>query len=443
MLREMQSYFDAFVRSKSTPATIARSSAGILMVKIAGVGLTFSAHMLWARFMGIESYGIYILALAWMNVLLLASRFGFDVSSVRFVAVYSSRGDWGLLRGFLRFSRRLVLSGGVLAAFLLALGVWLFGLNVSAEMLHTFWLASVILPFFALFQISEASLRGLKRVVLSLIPSAILHPLVLIISLLVTILVFGGSPRGTNVMGLYLLATIIALGTLIYFFSRSLPQQVRRADPVALRREWFLASCSMMLVTSFFMVLNQTNIIMIGLLKGAAEVGLFGAAIRIANLLQLTVVSVNAALAPYAADLFAKGELERLRRTVKISVRTVFVANLLASVLIMAAGKWILGFLGSEFVSAYKVLLILLLGQLLYAAVFPAGMLLNMTGYERDSARVLGISALVNIALCSIFIRLMGVTGAAVATVTVTLFWGGGMAFLVRKRINITLLSGP
>ncbi len=58
---------------------------------------------------------------AWMNILLLAGRQGFDVATVRFVADYRSRAEWGLLRGYLRFSRTLVAAASVAVAAAMAL----------------------------------------------------------------------------------------------------------------------------------------------------------------------------------------------------------------------------------------------------------------------------------------------------------------------------------
>jgi O-antigen/teichoic acid export membrane protein len=81
-------------------------------------------------------------------------------------------------------------------------------------------------------------------------------------------------------------------------------------------------------------------------------------------------------------------------------------------------GEPILAFLfGAEYGGSYLPLIVLALGQLLAALAGPVGLLLAMAGFEKDTARVMGLAAFVNVVLNLALIPRFGPAGAAAASV--------------------------
>jgi O-antigen/teichoic acid export membrane protein len=76
----------------------------------------------------------------------------------------------------------------------------------------------------------------------------------------------------------------------------------------------------------------------------------------------------------------------------------------------------LLAFFGPDFTAAQTSLQILALGHLVAAATGPVGYLLNLTGFQDFSARILGVSAVANILLNGLLIPIFGMEGAAFAT---------------------------
>ena len=194
---------------------------------------------------------------------------------------------------------------------------------------------------------------------------------------------------------------------------------------------------AMMFMMSFLPLLNQFSLIVIGAVQDSTAAGLYGAASRIANILQLPAVALTAAIGPMAADFHARGDIEALQRVTRFGVRSIFGLALAAAIGLAVFGNWILGMLGEEFEAAYPVMMILAAGQLFFAAAAPAGILLNMTGHQNESARIMLISVVGNALFLAVLIPMFGALGAAVATALTIAAWSGLMALAVFRRINI------
>ena len=423
--------------SSGNLAKITRGTGGTLAIKLVSAPLLFAAQIVLARVLGVESYGVYSVAFAWFVILLLPCRQGFDLATVRYVAVYQSQRQWPLLRGFLGFSRTVVFSTSVIVGLCLALTAWLLRAHDNSEIVGSLWLVAAVLPVFALAQISESALRGLKFVVSSQPLQAILSPILVIVFLPMAVFWFHAPASAETAMATYLGANVVSLLGLCVMLRRHLPGEVGGAIPERLPREWLTASFAMMFMMSFLPLLNQLGLIVIGVLQDSTAAGLYGAASRIAYILQLPAAALTAAIGPMAADFHAKGDIEALQRITRFGVRSIFGLALVSAIGLAIFGRWILGILGGEFETAYPVMMVLVAGQLFFAAAAPAGILLNMTGHQNESARIMLLCAVVNALLLTMFVPMFGALGAAFATALTIAAWSGLMALAVFRRINI------
>ncbi|MGW8268779.1 MAG: flippase, partial [Longimicrobiales bacterium] len=108
----------------------------------------------------------------------------------------------------------------------------------------------------------------------------------------------------------------------------------------------------------------------------------------------------------------------------------------LAAILVLGAGP-VLDLFGEGFARARWALAILVLGQVVNAAMGPVGHLMNLTGHGRESAVVYGTAAGVNVGLNLLLIPAMGMEGAAVATATSVILWNLWLFALVRRRVGV------
>jgi O-antigen/teichoic acid export membrane protein len=92
---------------------------------------------------------------------------------------------------------------------------------------------------------------------------------------------------------------------------------------------------------------------------------------------------------------------------------------------------------GAAYEKAYVPLVILCVGQLVNASIGSVRSILNMTGNEHDTTRVLVIGAIVNLLLNFTLTPVWGMNGAAMATTVTLILWNVLMWRSVRTRTGL------
>jgi O-antigen/teichoic acid export membrane protein len=103
----------------------------------------------------------------------------------------------------------------------------------------------------------------------------------------------------------------------------------------------------------------------------------------------------------------------------------------------------VLRLFGPGFEQGYAVLLILTLGQLVNAFTGPVTTLLNMTGHQGVTARVLSMSAIFGVAFGLVFTRIWGSVGTAIAFSGAMTLWNAWLAIFVIRKLEIYPFLSP
>ena len=166
--------------------------------------------------------------------------------------------------------------------------------------------------------------------------------------------------------------------------------------------------------------------------------GVYRVAVQGALLVTFGLTAANVALAPLVAGLHAAGETARLQRVVTESARIVLLWSLPVALLMIFFGRWMLSTLFSdEFAPGATALAILSAAQLLNAGMGSVGLLLTMSGHERDTARGVTTAAAVNLVLNALLIPGGGIEGAAAATALSLVVWNVLLALWVHRRLGL------
>ena len=440
--RSKLNFYSKKLTEKGNVATLARGAGSSFTLKIIGAGLLFAVQVTVARYLKPEGYGIYAFAFAWMSVLALLGQMGFDTASVRYIAAYKTQQEWRLLKGFLLYSNWVVAVASIVAGLGLALGTWICRDRLSLQSLHSLWLASLLLPVTTFLKIYEKRLIALKKIFLAQFPYLVLRNVLVLVCLLGFGLVL---PRlsASSFMAIMLGASIISLLTSVFFWQREIKPVLTGIIPSFNSDEWLKTGRAMILVSSLQVVLAQSDTVMIGALVGTTETGLYSAARKIAGLLIFPLMAVNSILAPTVVGLHKQNSQFQLQRTVNLAVNSIFLITAAISIIIIIGGKPILGLFGTEFKTGYFILLINLFGQLVNAMAGPVALLLNMTGHQNDTAKILLVSAVVNVALNFWLIPPYKAMGAAIATVVATILWNVAMAIVVWRKMHLISIAMP
>lgn len=422
------------LRGGGAGALLARGASAFLLIQVAGIAATFGLHVLLARTLGVDDYGVWVYVYGWAALLIMLSRVGFGTSALRHVAAYAGTGDWGRLRGFLRFQNRVVLFVALaVSAATAAVVAWT---HPEPTLLRTFTVACVVFPLSALAQVWGSTLRGLRHVVLSQAPTGLLQPVLTALVVIVGV-GLGLSPTAPGAMAAVALAAFVALAVTGIAIRRVLPAQIRNAAPEVEARTWLRVAAPLMAINLMSMALQRADILVIGSVVGPAEAGLYAPARRLALMIGLGLVGINSWAAPLIADLHARGERQQLRHLTRRAAQLVFAFTAPITVGVLVLGRPILGIFGPEFVDGYGALAILAVGQLANALAGPVGLLMTMTGHQNAAARILAVSAAVNLVLLLVLTPRFGIEGAAVASAISTTLWNGAMLVAVWRRLGV------
>jgi O-antigen/teichoic acid export membrane protein len=297
-------------------------------------------------------------------------------------------------------------------------------------------LAFCLVPAGALINLDLAVIRAGGRVVGAYAPSLVIRPLVILLASGGAWLAWGHLTAGA--------ALAITLGAflLVALLQSALVRQLVRAGrrvraPVYDRRRWFIVSAPLLLVAGFQIALGQTDLLLVGAVRGVEEAGLYSAAAKTATLVGFLLVALNAVAAPLFAELNAKGDRAGLQRLASTCAQWAFWPTVAIAALLALFAPLVLALFGPSFQGARWALTILLFGQLVSAGCGAVGYLMSLTGHQNDAARVYGVVSILNIPLCYAGVLVFGLNGAAAATALSLIAWNLWLHQLTSRRIGV------
>lgn len=372
-----------------------------------------------------DETAVGIFSTSW-TILMIGSVFGkmgFDTSIVRFMAESASDHSYLRMRMIYRRSLKItIIASLIVAAIIVALSghltEWFYD---SIEVSWMVMLVGIGVIPYSLMSFNAESLKGLKKIFPfsvhqnvsvyfgALIILAVLHQFYSDYKFIIVALV-----------GILVILMISSFSTFKYFlrfypkhdsfYSKSIPKSGKIIG----------TTLPMMLTNSLFLVLNWTDVLMIGAMMDDGSVGIYNTALKIAALNSLVLIAVNSIAMPKYAELFQKNKV-LFKQLVKSVSFLSFVVTLPVFLIIVIFPQFVMGIF--NFDTGYQALIILAVGQLFATFSGSTIHLLNMTGKEKITMYVLLFSVVINFAMNFILIPLLGINGAAWATAISTVVW--------------------
>jgi O-antigen/teichoic acid export membrane protein len=168
-----------------------------------------------------------------------------------------------------------------------------------------------------------------------------------------------------------------------------------------------------------------------------ADVDTYSAASRLAQVVLLFLTSLNLLFSPFAADLHARGQRDRLQSLFESSTRWALTATLPAVVVLAVAAPQALHAFGPGYADGDTVLRILLAGQLLNAATGSVGFILIMVGRTGLDLLDNAVAVALLVGLAAPLASAHGMEGAAVAAAVAIAGVNGVRLLQVRQLIGI------
>lgn len=414
-----------------------RGSIGSLFLKIMFAVLTFFSSFLFIRLIGAEEYGLYVYSIAWLNILAIPASLGLDRLLIREISVYLTNEKWSLMKGVLRWSNRTVILVSLIIVFISMLFLKIVEPSRSIQSHTAFLIAVWTLPIISVRNIRLAVMKGLNKVVMALLPEQLIAPLITIVCVLTISALYPKHLNSNTTMLSYTFSMLVSLAIGNIVLRNALPSEIDDVDFKYNVRGWLYAAFPMALLGGFSMIHSKIDIVMLGILQGGRETGIYTISFQVSNLLILLLMSVNGAFAPTIASLYSQGKIHELQKLVTKVTRSISIFSFASLCFILGFGENILGVFGSEALEGLHALWILCAGQFVNACSGSVGFLMTMTGHEKYVAVTKAVSGIGNLCLNWILIPKFGIEGAAFSTATSIATWNVFMLLSAKRRLGI------
>ncbi|MDR6299814.1 flippase [Mesonia maritima] len=202
-------------------------------------------------------------------------------------------------------------------------------------------------------------------------------------------------------------------------------------------------SFPMMLSSTIIVLLGWMDTFILGIYETDDAVGVYGVALKIAAITSFSLEALNSVLAPKISNLYKKGDKASYKKLIRFSTNLNFIITILIVGIIIVFNKWLLGIFGDEFKTGTTALVILSIIYIVNSASGSVGIVMQMTGYQKQYRNIAFIALMINLLLNFSLIPIYGISGAAIASVISLSFLNITGAVFLKKKENLVTYFNP
>lgn len=384
---------------------------GNIYVKISG----FARQFIIIRMLSPEQYGYFALGLSIMIITAGLGNMGLYQGSQRYIAYYNSLKDRDKVRSTIKGTLTIITISGSLLLVTLAI----FAGKISNilrkpsfyEVLLIFCLA---VPVFMYSQIFVSFFFGFGR------PD---------IAVFLNDFLFGSLSVGFIFIGLlfnrkievaayaFAIAIVIQLLVSLILYWKHISHRLEGAKLYQMTVRLLLFSLPLFFSGVSYLILNNTDTLMLGYFMPSEQVGFYNAAFLLMNFLAIFLNSFAVIFMPVFTGLIARKAEEEARKLYQVVTKWIFVLTIPLVITFFLFPSQVLTLLFPEpYGQAGRALAILAAAEFLHTTLGPNEQALIAYGATKLHFYSYSVAAVINIVLNAILIPRMGITGAAIAT---------------------------
>ena len=401
---------------RSNVREAARGTGLILVGVLVGQALEYGVRFALARGLGPDGFGAFSQARALFLSMAAFASLGLGLGVKRFVTHERHAGREALARRAYRDgSRATVVSSVAGGALLFALAEPLAEAFRNPDLVAAIRVLAFGVPFFVGLEYITRVAEAFRSFRPSVVARFLLEPALRFVSM-VSLLAFGAS---LSVLFGALVASSAIAFVVAVILARRLDGLRETGDTAAPSQLGALLRFSLPLsmAGALFGFAERVDVLMIGLYRPEADVGLYAAASAISRIPLLLAAAMMPVFSTLAAEAVGRGDHAEIGRLLRLACRwmLIFALPLLVAATLYADGA--LGMLfGREYASAAPTLRWLVLAYTLPVLAGPVGLLLDALGKTHWSLGNMIVRTALNVALNAVLIPRWGISGAAIAT---------------------------
>ena len=406
-------------------------------IYVAAAGMAYCSQLVIARMVGVESFGVYAYVTATMVVLAYFAALGFDVALLRFVPAYEAQHRWDMLVGVITYGQRRASAVGIVVVLIGVLVTAVRDFRNVTRASQCLFRRLRACAALALLWIRCAAICAFGGVVWAIVPDRLVREGMVIGLVALATLGLGLDLDAPQVVAVMLVSTGMGLALTALAMRRLWPRAADAVGPVYDAAAWRQVAVPLLLIGGTEALMNRTGVLALGWFGDIKDAGIYSLVFSIAFVVVLPRTALNTLFAPAVSSLFIRKDQETLQALVASAASRTFVAVAGIAVALAVLATPLLRWFGPGVEDGATALRILLLGQTLAAGAGSQLCVMTMTGYERNAAAMLVVSAIANAIMSVLFIHLFGLTGAAVATSLSLVIWNMAMAYFLWRRLQL------
>lgn len=433
--------------SDQNTSSFAKAVMKLFSLQAIGLGCGFLVHLILASQLNPTEYGIYNFVFSTSMICALVGNFGFQASAVRFIPKIISDEESKSLRDFFSFTSVWIFMLSSFISIIVYLAFVHF--NLTDDYPKEALLVGIgLTPILALIKLNSGVLKGFKKGAWALAYESSLKEIFFLVVLVgVGAFLLSVSTAQTSLIIIGTISAILLVASFVHILSLissqiRLSPQLKELKQKPSYKVWLSISLPMMLVISVQFLIIRSDVIMLGLMTTATDVGVYNAGAKLAQAATITMMVLNIFFSPRAAELFHKENFSGLRRLYFKTLRYQAASTLCLVASLAIGAPYVISFLGADYANALPVIYVLLFGYAINCLWGPIPFLMIMTKYEYQAMWMTFVAAGLNIGLNIFLIPLYGIIGAAISTI-VAINLRNGLAFLyimrrglLKKEIN-------
>jgi O-antigen/teichoic acid export membrane protein len=367
--------------------------------------------------LGPETFGVFSLCVA---VVIFASQLaglGMPAGVVRYVPFYYGRGDEARLRGLLLLAlgvsggMALLLGGGLYAgAPYLSQAIWR-----NPAMSWGLQIMAVAVLLLALKQVLVKAFVALHRYQYRIVFFQLMEN-ALKVGFVVAFIAIGWGLAG--ILTAYVLALMASVIFAFFFLERRIFGVLKNAvAPIVEAKELFVFSLPLYFSGLLTLGGNWLDILVLGALRSASEVGVYSVGVLFAAVLAITPELFLPVSFPHIINSYARDEAEEARRLARQVSNWLTISLVFVTLWLVLVGRdLLLLFFGKSYEGGWLVVQLLLVGSFLAAISQPSSRVLSMVKRTKLILVINLVAFIFAVGGYALLIPRYGIYGAAAST---------------------------
>jgi O-antigen/teichoic acid export membrane protein len=414
---------------------VIKQSLGTIVVRVFGALSGFLLNLIIARTLEINSAGLFFIVLSVVTTLAQLSTFGMGNALLRFIGIAKDKKDYTTLNTIFSTVFLFVLCVSIVIASMLFFfsGIVSNDIFKQKELQFILEVSTLAIPSAALLALFVSAFQSIGRPVIGLLLQAIIQPLLFFIICWVV------SPNLKQIVLIYVITNLatLPLAFLLWRKIKNIRLVFKYDKNVVMLLKGLLLSYFGISVID--MLIRQLPLLIGASFISPREIAYISICIRIAGLTSFVLMAVNMVLAPKLSSLYSKKDSELIEELCKKMTLFMLLLAIPLLIVMLFFPYYILLLFGAEYTNAENILRILALGQFINVATGSVGVLLVMSGNQKDFLKMKLFNFLILICLLIIGSLLqLGVTYIAVSILIGVSVQNLGAYFLVKKKLGIS-----